>query len=234
MGRALRALVQAELDETKRSLPIVDQMATLFTDPDMFASVHRYSAKGFKITPHHPDKMMCGRHKRFRGYVFKKFNDSFPRDQIVNYMRRVEGARLLRSFIAERGFVHVTAPKKWLYELPRAFQERYMVVAERLDLRSKEETEKSYKRIAEPQLIELATILYYFRGLNSTLSNLPFTADRKIAFIDTERWDHDKEYLEKFRDRISRERRRQAKAVYSELKRRGERQFRSAFLGGSR
>ena len=224
-----RNLISAELDETWRSLPIVDQIADLFTDPDMFRSVDRYAAKGFKIVAHHPDKMMCGRHKRIRGYVFKKFNDSFPKSQIENYMRRIEGARLLRSFIADRGFVHVTAPKKWLYELPRAFDERYLVIAERLDLQDKEDTEKRYERIEVPQLIELATILYYFRGLNSTLSNLPFTEDRKIAFVDTERWDNDKEYLEKLRDRIPRERRRQAKAVYSELKRLGQRPFRSVF-----
>jgi len=229
MGRALRELVKIELEETRRSLPVVDQLSDLFTDPDMFRSVDRYASRGFKLVAHHPEKMMCGRHKHVKGYVFKKFNDNFAKEQIINYLRRIEGARLLRRFIDERSFVHVTAPKKWLYQLPPSFQERYLVVAERLDLRSKEETEKRYERIEEDQLVELAVILYYFRGLNSTLSNLPFTEDRQIAFIDTERWDNDKIYLEKLQDRIPRKRRRQAKAIYSELKRRGEKPFTSRF-----
>lgn len=229
MGRVTAAQIRRELDETRQSLPVLDRLADLFTDPTMFHSVDRFSAKGFSIVEHHPDKMMCGRHKRVKGFVFKKFNDNFPKDQIVNYMRRIEGARLLRIFIAEHGFIHVTAPKKWLYKLPSEFSERYLVVAERLDLRSKEKTEKRYERIDEDELRELATILYYFRGLNSTLSNLPYTEDGKITFIDTERWNHDKPFLSKVEDRISRERRRQAKAVYSELKRLGARPFKSAF-----
>jgi hypothetical protein len=229
MKRLTAAQIQREIDETARSLPIVKKLPALFTDPRMFRSVDHFSAEGFSLSPHHPEKMMCGRHKHVKGYVFKKFNDSFEKDQLINYLRRIEGAQLLRNFIADHGFSRVTAPKKWLYELPSKFPERDLVVAERLDLHPKEKTESQYIRIDEEQLHELATILYFFRGLNSTPSNLPYTEDDKIAFIDTERWDHDKPFLGKVEDRIPRERRRQAKAVYKELKRRGARPFGSAF-----
>lgn len=229
MRRQIVAQLERELAETRRTLPVFDKLGGLFTDPDMFRSVDRYSAKGFSIVAHHPEKIMCGRHKRVKGYVFKKFNDRFPKSQLVNYLRRIEGARLLRRFIDERGFTRVTVPRKWLYKLPDDFPERYLLVAERLDLRSKEKSEGRYARIDKAQLRELATILYYFRGLNSTLSNLPYTENGKIAFVDTERWDHDKEYLEKIGDRISREREVLAKAVYKELKGSGARPFTSAF-----
>ena len=229
MSRAFRAQIQRELEETKSGLPVVDQLPALFTDPDMFHSFDRFSAEGFKLVAHHPDKIMCGRHGHVKGYVFKKFNDRFPKDQLVNYLRRIEGARLLRRFIDEYGFTRVTAPKKWLYQLPSDFPERHLLVAERLDLRSKEKSESRYERIDKEQLRELATILYYFRGLNSTLSNLPYTDDGKIAFIDTERWDHDKDFLEKVGDRIPRKRWVLAKAVYKELKSHGARPFSSLF-----
>lgn len=229
MKRQIAAQRARELAETRVTLPVFDKLGDLFTDPEMFRSVDRYSAEGFAIVARNPAKMMCGRHKRVKGYVFKKFNDHFPKNQLVNYLRRIEGARLLRHFIEEHSFTRVTAPKKWLYQLPSDFPERYLLVAERLDLRTKEKSESRYARIDKKQLRELATILYYFRGLNSTLSNLPFTEDGKIAFIDTERWDHDKEFFEKVGDRIPRERKVLAKAVYKELKRSGARPFTSAF-----
>jgi hypothetical protein len=72
-------------------------------------------------------------------------------------------------------------------------------------------------------------MIYYFRGLNSTTSNLPFTKDDKIAFIDTERWHHDKDFLRKVGQRLSLERLKQAKAVYKELKSKGAKPFVSAF-----
>ena len=229
MKRQIAAQLERELAETRRTLPVFDKLGDLFTDPDMFRSVDRYSAKGFSIVARNPEKMMCGRHKRVKGYVFKKFNDRFPKSQLVNYLRRIEGARLLRRFIDEHSFTRVTSPKKWLYQLPSDFPERYLLVAERLDLRSKEKSESRYDRIDKEQLGELATILYYFRGLNSTLSNLPYTEDGKIAFIDTERWDHDKDFLEKVGDRIPWQREVLARAVYKELKGRGARPFTSAF-----
>ena len=229
MKRKIAAQLERELAETRRTLPVFDQLGGLFTDPDMFRSVDHYSAEGFAIIARHPAKMMCGRHKRVKGYVLKKFNDRFPKSQLVNYLRRIEGARLLRRFIEEHSFTRVTAPKKWLYQLPSDFPQRYLLVAERFDLRSKEKSESRYDRIDKEQLRELATILYYFRGLNSTLSNLPYTEDGQIAFIDTERWDNDKDFLEKVGDRISRERRVLAKAVYKELKGHGARPYASAF-----
>jgi hypothetical protein len=76
---------------------------------------------------------------------------------------------------------------------------------------------------------ELATILYYFRGLNSTAANLPYAEDKRIAFIDTERWHHDKDLLRKVGDRLSSDRRRQAEDVFKELRSRGAKPFASAF-----
>lgn len=221
--------VQKELAETAKQ-PFVPVLAELFTDPKMFGSFDRFGAAGFHLVDHAENKIMSGSHKRLRGYLVKKYNnDKAGKDQLRNYMHRVEGSRLLRTFIAEHNFTRVVAPQKFLYELPSSFPERYLVIAEKLDLVSRSATEKAYGRIDRPQVRELATILYYFRGLNSTAANLPFTEDGKIAFIDTERWHHDKDLLRKVGDRLSGDRRRDAEDVFKELRRQGARPFVSAF-----
>ena len=222
--------VQRELDATTATLPILSLMTDLFTDPKMFRSFDRFSSAGFSLVDHAPNKMMTGSHRRARGYVFKKFNDDRSgSDQLRNYMHRIEGARLIRDFIADRGFSRVVAPRKWLYELPPAFPERYLVVAEEIDLVSKIDTARRYDRIGKDQTRELATMLYYFRGLNSTMSNLPYTEDGKIAFIDTERWHHDKDLLHNVGGWLPADRRAEAKRVFKELKHQGARPFASSF-----
>lgn len=222
--------IRRELDETRTSLPILSLLDDLFTDPKMFRSYGRFRAAGFSLVDHAPQKMMAGSHKRAKGYMFKKFDDDKSSDmQLRNYLHRIEGARLIGSFISERGFSRVVAPRKWLYELPPSFPKRYLVVAEKVDLVSKIDTARRYARIGSEQLSELATMLYYFRGLNSTASNLPFTEDGKIAFIDTERWHHDKDLLHKIGDWLPADRRSKARRVFKELKRQGAQPFASAF-----
>lgn len=222
--------VQRELAETAATLPIYAELPSLFRDKRMFNSYDKFSDAGFRLVAHAEHKIMCGRHKAAGGYLFKKYNnDRSSDDQLLNYMFRIEGARRIRALIAERGFTTVVAPRKWLYELPPDFPERYLVVAEGLDLVSEGETRRGYDRIGREQLKELATVLYYFRGLNSTASNLPLTGDGRIAFIDTERWHHDKDYLRKVGDRLSSDRRRLARDVYDELRRAGAEPFQSAY-----
>ncbi len=222
--------IQHELSEAGPALPIFSLLPTLFTNPKMFASYDKFSAEGFRLVDHAEHKIMSGSHPSAKGYLFKKYSNAKEgKDQILNYMHRIEGARLLRNFIAEHGFSHVAAPRKWLYALSLSFPEPYLLVVEHLDLVSEKETLRNYDRIGREQVRELATILYYFRGLNSTAANLPFTEDGRIAFIDTERWHHDKDYLRKVGDRLPSDRRELAEAVYEELSSQGERPFRSAF-----
>lgn len=223
-------LLPLELASTRATLPIFSKVRDLFTDPKMFKSFGRFADEGFDLVDHSEHKMMSGSHKRAKGYLFKKYNNDKPgKDQLRNYMHRIEGSRMLRSFIAARGFTRVTSPRKWIYELPASFPERYLLIAEKMDLVDRADTENAYARISKQQTHELATVLYYFRGLNSWLANLPFTKDGQIAFIDTERWHYDKEFLRKVGDHLPSDRYAQAKKVFKVLDRRGERPFVSTF-----
>ena len=231
MGKLLtNEQIQRELSETATNLPIVSHLRELFTDRKMFDSMGSFAKAGFKLIAHAPHKIMSGSHKRAKGYLFKKYNNDLPgKKQIKNYMRRIEGARLLRAFISEHNFQHVVAPHKWLYELSGSFPERYLIVTDKLDLLADDATLRKYARIREEQLMELATVLYYFRGLNSWTKNLPFTEDGKIAFIDTERWHHDKDYLRLIGAHLPIARRAQAEDVFKELRGKRARPFVSAF-----
>jgi len=223
-------LVRRELDATVKKLPIYGQLPGLFTDKKMFDSVDDFEDAGFKIVPHAPHKMMAASHKSAPGYLFKKYNnDTDGTEQLRNYMRRIEGARMLRGFIEERGFTQLVAPRKWLYELPADFPQRYLLVVDKLDIVSKESTQRAYHRIGKDQMRELAVVLYYFRGLNSTTANLPFTRESKIAFIDTERWSNNKDFLRHVGMHLRPSRRDLAREIYDELKRKREQRFRSAF-----
>jgi hypothetical protein len=225
--------IQRELAITTDTLPIWSLLAELFTDPKMFGSTALFEAAGFSIADHKESKNKCmvGTSERAKGYLFKKYVDAHPDDeQLRNYMHRVEGSRLLRTFIADRGFSRVVAPQKWLYELPASFPTRYLVVAERVSIVSRSDTKEAYAHIRKKQLRELATILYFFRGLNSTISNLPFTKNDEIAFIDTEIWHHvDRSFLHKVRDRLSRKRRDLAEEIFRELRDLGAVPFASTF-----
>ncbi|HSX22288.1 MAG TPA: hypothetical protein VLE97_05885 [Gaiellaceae bacterium] len=222
--------IRYELDQTTKTLPIYEQMPSLFTNRKMFDSYRRFEDEGFRLALHAEHKMMAGSHKSARGYLFKKYNnDKDGAEQIRNYMRRIEGARLLRRFIDDRGFTRVTVPGKWLYELPSDFPERYLLVVEKLDLLEIAATARAYHRIGKDQTRELATVLYYFRGLNSTAENLPYTEDGKIAFVDTERWSNNKDYLRRVGERMPIDRRDLAQDVYDQLRRAKERPFSSQF-----
>jgi hypothetical protein len=221
--------IQDELFKTS-SQPFVTVLETLFTDSKMFSSFDRFREAGFHLVDHAETKIMAGSHRRLRGYLIKKYNNDRPgKDQLRNYMHRIEGARLLREFIAEHNFQHVVVPQKFLYALSPSFPERYLVIAEKFDLVSRSGTERAYGKLDREQGRELAVILYYFRGLNSTIANLPFTADGKIAFIDTERWHRDKDLLRKVGDRLSGKRREEMEDVFRALSRQGARPFESAF-----
>jgi hypothetical protein len=223
--------IQHELAATAATLPIYSRLPALFTNGKMFDSYDRFESEGFQLVEHSENKIMSGSHKSARGYLFKKYNnDKDVADQLRNYMFRIEGARLLRSFITEHGFAGVVTPQKWLYELPSSFPAPHLVVAEKLDLVSRTDTERNYARISKEQTRELATVLYYFRGLNSTAANLPFTEDGKIAFIDTERWHHDKDYLRKVGERLTIDRRKLAEDIFDDLRRQGARPFETSYL----
>lgn len=177
----------------------------LFTDPHLFNHPKMLNKKGFKVLKRVHRGLMVISHPEMKNYLIKKFKNEIPQaDQLGNYVRRIKGARKLEQFIKENRLRHIQVPKKWLYELPKIFSDTetgassYLLIVEKIELCTggedlEGEIAKKYYQIDRKILRELVHVLYYFRGLDSVLSNVPFTRTNKIAFIDTERWERNRE-----------------------------------------
>jgi hypothetical protein len=154
----------------------------LFTDPAMFDSRDDFRAAGFDVLGRSSDsKIMVGSHSSAMGYLFKKYaRDISLEEQRENYLRRIEGVRRLRLFIADENLQHVIVPRKQLLELPREFgsrkQSSYVLVVDRLPILDDVASERRYRQIDAGVLRDLCTVCYMFPGLDSNSKNVPFTA----------------------------------------------------------
>jgi hypothetical protein len=172
--------------------PRSSDLGKLFRDRGMFDTADDWHDAGFKILRESENKICVASHSSANGYLFKKYVNAGkredPDDQLKNYKTRVDGARRVRALISDRGLRNAVAPSKWIRELPSRFGSHILIV-ERLDLLDDDESKRAYHRIDEGTLRDLCTVLYAFRGLDSTPKNVPITRDGKVAFIDTEHWD---------------------------------------------
>jgi hypothetical protein len=173
--------------------PATLDLDLLLGDRHMFDTADHWHAAGFKLIRASENKICVASHPSVDGYLFKKYVDAGkrrdPADQLANYVRRVEGSRKIQSLIEREGLRHVVVPKKWIRVLPPRFRGGHVLVVDRLDLLDGGETEQQYRRIDEDVLRDLCVVLRAFRGLDSTVKNMPFTRRGQVAFVDTEHWD---------------------------------------------
>jgi len=204
--------------------PLSIDVDALFRDVGMFESRKTWTAAGFRVVDRSNNgKIMVASHPSVRGLLFKKYaSDISLEDQHKNYERRIEGARRLRSLVDARRLRHVAVPRKWLVELPRAFSRRgpsHVLVVEQLDVLDDDQTAAAYRQIDPGVLAELCFVVFRFRGMDSNTKNIPFVADGRIAFIDTEHWDRgsSKSYLHHINGQLSSDRRKMAKRIFEQL-----------------
>lgn len=195
----------------------------LFRDPDMFDSKSSWAAAGFQIVNGSKNgKIMVACQASVPGLLFKKYTDAVSqRDQRANFECRLEGAQRLRAFVEERALTRIIVPRKWIIELPRKFSRRATVlVVERLDLLEANQSAEAYHDIDPALLRELCTVLFHYRGMDSSVYNLPFLTGNRIGLIDTEHWDRDysKDYLHHVGEHLSHEGRKAAKKIFHQLR----------------
>lgn len=133
--------------------------------------------------------MMTMHHPNAEGLLFKKFltGSSSAEEERDNFIRRIEGARRLQALIDKHKLKTIIVPEKWL--IPLEEEGRYILVVQKMDLLSENQSVQKYQKISRPMLGELCLVLNHLRGLDSRIHNMPFTHQNKIAFIDTERWE---------------------------------------------
>ncbi len=194
--------------------------------PKMFDSRDRWRRAGFEVLDRSSDnRIMVASHASVPGFLFKKYcNDVSFADQEENYARRIEGVVELKALIDEHVLQYVVVPNKWLYQLPDAFGSPegagYVLIVEQLELLDDEGSKRAYRRFSDAALRELCVVLHRFRGLDSTVKNMPLTEDGCVAFIDTEHWDRqreDKPYLRYVHEYLSRDGQKLAKKIFKQL-----------------
>ncbi|MFI0434182.1 MAG: hypothetical protein ACH350_00455 [Parachlamydiaceae bacterium] len=211
--------------------PLQARLNHLFKHPDMFESPEHLRENGFQVIERLDRRLMVASHPKLKNYLIKKFQNEVPcKRQLRNYLSRINGARRLRQFIASHQLKHIVTPKKWLYRLsdlfpdPKKGKRTYVLIVEKIEMCTEEqdlneEIARRYYHIDFDVLKELCLVVYHFRGLDSALRNMPFTRQNKIAFIDTECWNCEREgFLERVLPFMSQDRQDYALDIFEKLK----------------
>lgn len=187
----------------------------------MFDSNSHWRRAGFAVEGRGIDSdIMVASHPSVRGYLFKKYSRKISlKRQLRNYRRRIEGAEKLRELITAQRLTRIIVPRKHLHELPPEFSRKgvpaYVLIVEQLTLLDSSQSKRMYSQIDSEALRQLCTVLRAFRGLDSGIRNVPFTNRAQIAFVDTERWDDEKEVpLHRIREYLSRTQRQLAETIF--------------------
>ena len=175
------------------TLPREINLDSLFHKKSLFDSLKKLREAGFQIVrPTEEGRVTVFGHASVPGYLFKKFLRDSPhpyKKQLISYASRVGGARAVKAHLDALGIHSITVPRKWLCELPRRFRSsgksEYIVVVEKCNLLERNDTIERYRTISRDTLRDLCTIFFTFKSVDFSSKNLPFTAEGKIAYIDT-------------------------------------------------
>lgn len=138
-------------------------------------------------------------HKKLKGFLLKIFLDDGPGiREWENWLDRIIGAQRIISCIERHGYHHLfKIPKKWIYPLPKnpppsegSHRKNFVLVVQDMKIKNEKENENLWKGklMTEEMLAAIYTVLKE-EGLHDVIYpfNLPFSKDKKLAFIDTER-----------------------------------------------
>jgi hypothetical protein len=185
------------------------KLERIVTTTQMFDGPEELRSGGFDLSDHYGRGLMVAWHPEISGYIIKKFINTIPViEQLENYVTRIRGSRTIRQFIEGNHITQIVVPRKWLYLLPEKFfnpetgEPSYLLIAERIDILDTRHTKELYSSEMPRKLLrEFVAIITRFRGLDSTIDNMPFTKEHKIAFIDLHKWQQEwRPFLKVVRD----------------------------------
>ena len=180
------------------SHPIKRKLDKLFKKTRVTESPETFSKAGFG-KPHlrKPTNIVIGKHKDFKGYIFKVYLDSQPElcDWAL-WISRIKGSLAIQSCIRRHGFQHFAVPKKWIYLLPTNCvshgpnPKTSILIVEDMNILDSKSNLDAFKTKMTPKILrELYTIISEECLIDSVFpDNIPFTKRGRIAFIDTEHY----------------------------------------------
>ena len=168
-------------------------LGRLFYKESIFDSIDKLRDAGFQIVRGSSNgRITVFGHPSVPGYLFKKYlRDAghSRKKQLANYERRVKGARNLTTHLEALSIHSIIVPRKLLCKLPSRFSSKgtpdYAVIVEKCNFLDLAKTKHRYRTIADQTLKDLCTIFFAFKHVDFRASNMPFTPEGRIAFIDT-------------------------------------------------
>lgn len=178
--------------------PIKAKLDKLFKSSRITLNSQTLKQAGFEsTTPRSYSNCIVTTHPKFKGYIFKLYTDDQPfQMEWIIMLKRIAGAMATQACIERHGFQDtLVVPKKWLYPIPAEpspplnyFRKNYILIAEDMEIVSRKKNFLFWKERMTPELMNMLFIVFQEVGLFDSvhISNVPFTYDRKLAFIDTE------------------------------------------------
>lgn len=145
------------------------------------------------------DKAYVARHSQIKGYLIKAFLDNHLfMDDKKSLVNRIIGAEHIRQAIEVYGLQSFfKVPRKWLYQLPDypdtlpgLYKKNFILIVEDMNIVSDEKNAEMFEQWTEDKQLLFLFYLINTLGLSDSvyISNIPFSKDGKIAFVDTERY----------------------------------------------
>ncbi len=182
------------------SHPMKAKLDVIFSKARATTSVETLKAAGFKCLPLRKwDNVMVAWHSKLKGHLVKFYlDDQIGIPDLETLIKRIYGAEKIRTAINEFGYQKMfKVPRKWLYplpdlpaSLPGLQRKKFILVEEDMSLYSSYDNEQLWKNSVNKKT--LAALFHLLESLGLTdsvyITNIPFSTDGRLAFIDTEHY----------------------------------------------
>lgn len=182
--------------------PVKQKLDKIFLKSRASLNLENLTKAGFKKSKlRRITKIVVTKHSSIPGFLFKLHLDSQSEfvegSELEILVKRIDGANIVRRVIAECNLnSFFCVPQKWIYKIPShhliplgCVQRRYLLVVEDMNIYSKNKNMKIWK--SNKITYDLLDKLYFILNQSSLSdcakpSNIPFSFDGRIAFIDTQ------------------------------------------------
>ncbi len=173
--------------------PVYFRMEKIFSRGS-FQDLKSFHDAGFEVLCLKKDRiLLVATHPLLKGYVIKAYLNSTSQEiahsNLQTLRNRIIGALKIKSLIKRYRIQHFTVADKWLYELPFSTPEHplFVLLATDMNICTLSESKVAWKTKITPQhLQEFLRIVKGGCASTGLLKNIPYTKDKKFAFIDTE------------------------------------------------
>jgi hypothetical protein len=180
--------------------PMKAKLDAIFSKTRATISIHTFKEAGFKYLPLRKwDNVIVAWHSKLKGHLVKVYlDDQIGIPDLETLIQRIYGAEKIRAAINEFGYQKMfKVPRKWLYplpdlpaSLPGLQRKKFIIIEEDMNLYASYDNEQLWKNSVNKKTLAALFHLLETLGLKDSvyITNIPFSIDGRVAFIDTEHY----------------------------------------------